>query len=75
MGYSGRSWSRSRSAGHTVRHSGGIDLVQSEFSYTLGADIENLLLTKGGTGTGNGLDNNMQSLDSTVYPLQARPGS
>lgn len=41
---------------------GGIDTVQSKFTYTLGANIENLTLTGKGTmdATGNNLDNRIE---------------
>ncbi|HEX2576089.1 MAG TPA: calcium-binding protein, partial [Aquihabitans sp.] len=39
----------------------GIDTVHAAFNYTLGANVENLVLTGGATtGTGNGLDNQIQ---------------
>jgi serralysin len=38
---------------------GGNDTVSSSVSYTLGDDVENLILTGGAAGTGNGLDNTL----------------
>ncbi|BAL24631.1 calcium-binding protein [Azoarcus sp. KH32C] len=45
----------------TERSGGGTDTVVAGFSYTLGANVENLVLTGTGnfTGTGNALNNNL----------------
>jgi len=43
--------------------SGGIDTVHAAGDYTLGAEIENLVLTQAGAGTGNELDNQITGSD------------
>src|SRR6185503_1337604 len=53
-----------RAADHVNESVGGVDTVRSSVSYTLGANLENLILT--GTalsGTGNGLDNTIFGSD------------
>lgn len=42
---------------------GGVDTVYAATGYTLGAEVENLVLTQSAVGTGNGLDNQITGSD------------